>query len=90
MPVKALTYHQRYYRANPEYQERAKKGAAERNARIKREGGDELRIVQIRKALYQRRQILNKHLDAVEHQERHIFPLVDELQVLLKRRAPRG
>jgi len=90
MPVRKLTYHQRYYKEHKDYQERSKKRAADRYARIKIEGGDELRIMQIYKALFQCRVILNKHMDAVEYQDKRILLLNDELQVLLKRRAPRG
>jgi hypothetical protein len=87
MPVKPLSYHQRYYRSNHDYQERSRKSASERYAKIKQEGGDEMRIIQIRKALYQRRSQISHFLDKIEHQEKHIFPLVEELQALLKRRG---
>jgi hypothetical protein len=87
MPVRSLSYHQRYYKTHPDYQERVRNQSAERYAKIKREGGDELRIVQIRKALFQRRSQINHFLDKIEHQEKHIFPLVEELQSLLKRRG---
>jgi hypothetical protein len=89
MPAKKLSYHQRYYKEHKDYQERSKKWAAARFERIKRQGGDELRIMQIHKALFQCRVILNKHMDAVEYQDKRICLLNDELQVLLKRR-PNG
>lgn len=90
MPKPRLTYHQRYYKAHPEYQVRAKKWASDRYERIKLQGGDELEIMKLRKALYQRRVQIDKHLESVEYHEKHLFRQVEELQALLKRRRTSG
>ncbi len=84
-----LTFNQRLYRADPELRKRSKERSNARYARLKQEGGPELRIVQLRKSLYQARQIIDQHLDAVAYQEKRLFEFTTELEALLKQRGNR-
>jgi hypothetical protein len=84
-----LTFNQLHYRANPDYQEAQKTRARARYALLKREGGAEFRLVQIRKELYQARQIIEQHLDAVEYQEKKLDALVREADEILRARRQR-